>query len=73
MKTWKILDYSQNAKNFIACYVKVDESVFDGSWYALQLARETINKDLCTTQLLDIERGEQMEDNIPVLEYKEDK
>ena len=69
MKVWKILD---NKSYNVACYVKVDESVFDGSWYALQLARRTINKDLCTTQLLDVERGEQMEDNIPVLEYKED-
>ena len=68
MKTWKILD---NKNYTIACYVKVNENVFDGSWYALKLARETINKDLCTTQLLDVERGEQMEDNIPVLEYKE--
>ena len=68
MKVWKILD---NKNYNVACYVKVSESVFDGSWYALQLARETINKDLCTTQLLDVERGEQMEDNIPVLEYKE--
>ena len=72
MKTWKILDYSQNAKNFIACYVKVNESVFDGSYKALQLAREIINPKLNTTQLLDVERGEQMEDNVPVLEYKED-
>ena len=70
MKVWKILN---NKSYNVACYVKVDESVFDGSWYALKLARETINKDLCTTQLLDIERGEQMEENIPVLEYKEDK
>ena len=68
MKVWKILD---NKNYTIACYVKVNENVFDGSWYALKLARETINKDLCTTQLLDVERGEQMEDNIPVLEYKE--
>lgn len=68
MKTWKILD---NKSYNVACYVNVNENVFDGSWYALQLARETINKDLCTTQLLDVERGEQMEDNIPVLEYKE--
>ena len=70
MKTWKILD---NKSYNVACYVKVDESVFDASWHALQLARETINKDLCTTQLLDVERGEQMEENIPVLEYKEEK
>ena len=71
MKVWKILDYSQNAKNFIACYVNVNESVFDGSYKALQLARKTINPKLNTTQLLDIERGEQMEENIPILEYKE--
>ena len=70
MKVWKILD---NKNYNVACYVNVNESVFDGSWYALKLARETINKDLCTTQLLDIERGEKMEDNIPVLEYKEEK
>ena len=70
MKVWKILD---NKSYNVACYVKVSENVFDGSWYALKLARETINKDLCTTQLLDVERGEQMEENIPVLEYKEDK
>ena len=68
MKTWKILD---NKNYNVACYVNVNENVFDGSWYALQLARRTINKDLCTTQLLDIERGEKMEDNIPVLEYKD--
>ena len=66
MKVWKILDFK--AEQGVACYVKVDESVFDGSWYALQLARETINKDLCTTQLLDVERGEQMEIGIPILE-----
>lgn len=65
MKVWKILD---NKNYNVACYVKVDESVFDGSWYALQLSRETINKDLNTTQLLDVERGEQMEIGIPVLE-----
>ena len=68
MKVWKILDYSRESKQLIACYVKVSKSVYDSSWYALQLARETINKDLCTTQLLDVERGEQMEENIPVLE-----
>ena len=68
MKVWKILDFK--AKQGIACYVKVNESVFDSSWHALQLARKTINKDLCTTQLLDVERGEQMIDNIPILEYK---
>ena len=66
MKVWKILDFK--SEQGVACYVKVKESVFDGSWYALQLARKTINKDLCTTQLLDVERVEQMEDNIPVLE-----
>ena len=71
MKTWKILDYSQNAKNFIACYVNVNESVFDSSYKALQLARKTINPKLNTTQLLDVERGEKMESNIPVLELKE--
>ena len=70
MKVWKILD---NKNYNVACYVNVNESVFDSSYKALQLARETINKDLCTTQLLDVERGEQMEDNIPVLEYKEEK
>ena len=65
MKVWKILD---NKNYNVACYVNVNENVFDGSWYALQLARTTIDKDLCTTQLLDIERDEPMEDNIPVLE-----
>ena len=69
MKVWKILDFK--AEQGVACYVKVEESVFDGSWYALQLARKTINKDLCTTQLLDVERGEQMIDGILILEYKE--
>jgi len=68
MKVWKILDYSRESKQLIACYVKVAKSVYDSSYKALQLARETINKDLCTTQLLDVERGEKMEDNIPVLE-----
>ena len=66
MKVWKILDFK--SEQGVACYVKVNENVFDGSWYALQLARKTINKDLCTTQLLDTNRGEQMIDNIPVLE-----
>ena len=69
MKVWKILDFK--AEQGVACYVKVNENVFDSDYKALQLARKTINKDLCTTQLLDIERGEQMIDNIPVLEYKE--
>ena len=68
MKIWKIL----NNKGYgVACYVKVSEDVFDSGWYALKVARETIDKWLCTTQLLDVERGEQMEENIPILEYKE--
>ena len=69
MKTWKIKGME------VECYVNVSDEIFnkyDSSYKALQLARKTINKDLCTTQLLDVERGEQMEDNVPVLEYKED-
>ena len=69
MKVWKILDFK--SEQGVACYVKVKESVFDGSWHALQLARKTINQSLCTTQLLDTNRGEKMIENIPVLEYKE--
>lgn len=68
MKVWKILDYSRESKQLVACYVKVPKNVYDSSYKALQLVRETINRDLCTTQLLDVERGEQMEENIPVLE-----
>ena len=69
MKVWKILDFK--SEQGIACYVKVKENVFDGSYKALQLARKEINHKLNGTQLLDVERGEQMIENIPVLEYKE--
>ena len=71
MKVWKI----KGSMN-VECYVKVSDEVFnkyDSSYKALQLARKTINPKLNGTQLLDVERGEQMEENIPVLEYKEDK
>ena len=68
MKIWKILNSGSYG---VACYVKVSDDVFDSSWYALKVARETIDKNLCTTQLLDVERGEQMEENVQVLEYKE--
>lgn len=70
MKVWKILDYSRESKQLIACYVKVENNVFDSSYKALQLARKEVSKELNTTQLLDVERGEQMEENIIVLEYK---
>ena len=66
MKVWKILD--SKSKHGIACYVEVNENVFDSSYKALQLARKEIRQDLCTTQLLDVKIGEQMEENIPVLE-----
>lgn len=69
MKVWKILG-SVN----VECYVKVSDEVFnkyDSSYKALQLARKEINHKLNGTQLLDVERGEQMENNIPVLEIKE--
>lgn len=70
MKTYKILDSKNHT---IACYVNVSKEIFDGSWYALKLARNTIDKDLCTTQLLDVKRGEEMIEGVPVLEYMEEK
>ena len=69
MKVWKI----KGSMN-VECYVKVSDEIFnkyDSSYKALQLARKEINHKLNGTQLLDVERDEQMEDNIPVLEIKE--
>jgi len=70
MKVWKVL----NNKDYgVACYVKISKDIFDSSWYALQLAREKIDKNLCSTQLLDIDHDEKIINNIPILklEYKE--
>ena len=68
MKTWKIKGME------VECYVNVSDEIFnkyDSSYKALQLARKIINTKLNGTQLLDVERGEQMIDGIPVLELKE--
>lgn len=69
MKTWKILG-SMTAE----CYVNVSDEIFnkyDSSYKALQLARKEINPKLSGTQLLDIERGEQMIEGILILELRE--
>lgn len=65
MKIWKVLSGISDVK----CYVKCKETdTRDTSYIALQIARKEIDKNLCTTQILDTKRNEQMIDGIPVFE-----
>ena len=65
MKIWKILGSMKTV-----AYVQVLEScvIFDTAYAALELVRKQFpeNKKIDGTQLLDIKRGEQMQEGIPV-------
>lgn len=66
MKTWKI---SKGISEVVA-YVQVLETciIFDTGYAALQLVRNQFpeDKSINGTQLLDVARGEAMQENIPV-------
>lgn len=65
MKIIKVL----KSLNEIQAYVKVPDNctIFDTQYAALQLVREKHNdRNICGTQLLDIEHNEKMKNNIPV-------
>lgn len=67
MKIWKVLSGISDVK----CYVKCNETdTRDTSYIALQIARKEIDKNLCTTQILDTKRNEQMIDGMPVFEIQ---
>lgn len=64
MKTWKIFKGMK-----VVSYVKVAEEckIFDDGYAALQLVRKKFNdSSIGGQQLLDVKRGEQMQESIPV-------
>lgn len=64
MKIWKVT----KAMKIIA-YVKVSENckIYDTSYAALQLVRKKFNDfRISVTQLLDVDHGELMQENIPL-------
>lgn len=65
MTTWKILESMKTV-----AYVQVLKSctIFDTAYAALELVRKQFpgNKKITGTQLLDIDRGEQVQQGIPV-------
>ena len=66
MKTWKV---SKRLAHVVA-YVEVSENckIYDTAYAALQLVRSKFLEDrnINGTQLLDVVRGETMQENIPV-------
>lgn len=65
MKTWKIF---KTGSDTIA-YVQVadDYKIYDDAYASLQLVRKKLNDPhICGTQLLDVDRGEQIQKGIPV-------
>lgn len=69
MKTWKIFKVVSN----VLAYVQVsnDCKIYDDAYASLQLVREKLNDPhICGTQLLDVDRGEQIQNCIPVFVLK---
>lgn len=65
MKTWKIFKAVSN----VLAYVQVpdDCKIYDDAYASLQLVRKKLNDSyICGTQLLDVDRGEQMQKGISV-------
>lgn len=65
MKTWKI---SKGGSDAIA-YVQVSDDckIYDDAYASLQLIRKKLNDPhICGTQLLDADRGEQVQKGTPV-------
>lgn len=65
MKTWKIFKTVSN----VLAYVQVpdDCKIYDDAYASLQLVRKKLNgPHICGTQLLDVDRGEQMQNGIPI-------
>lgn len=66
MKTWKVL----KGLTHVVAYVEVAENckIYDTAYAALQLVRSQFPEDrsINGTQLLDVARGEAMQENIPV-------
>lgn len=65
MKTWKIFKTVSN----VLAYVQVpdDCKIYDDAYASLQLVRKKLNDPhICGTQLLDEDRGEQMQNGIPI-------
>lgn len=65
MKTWKIFKFGSN----VIAYVQVpdDCKIYDDAYASLQLVRMKLNDPYINgTQLLDTDRGEQMQKGIPV-------
>lgn len=66
MKTWKVL----KGLTHVVAYVEVSENckIYDTSYAALQLVRSHFPEDrsINGTQLLDVAKGEAVQENIPV-------
>lgn len=66
MKIWKIFEKGLN----VIAYVQVSENctIFDNAYASLQLVRRQFpnNRSINGTQLLDVDRGEQMRNGIPM-------
>ena len=66
MKTWKVL----KGLTHVVAYVEVSENckIYDTAYASLQLVRSQFPEDrsINGTQLLDVARGETMQENIPV-------
>lgn len=66
MKTWKVL----KGLTHVVAYVEVAENckIYDIAYASLQLVRSHFpeDKSINRTQLLDVARGEIMQENIPV-------
>lgn len=65
MKTWKIF----KAGSDTIAYIQVSEDckIYDDAYASLQLARKKLkDPHICGTQLLDVDRGEQIQKGIPV-------
>lgn len=65
MKTWKIFKAGSNT----IAYVQVTDNckIYDDAYDSLQLVRMKLNDPhICETQLLDVDRGEQIQNGIPV-------
>lgn len=69
MKVWKTF----KAGSDTIAYVQVpdDCKIYDDAYASLQLVRKKLNDPhICGTQLLDVDRGEQMQNGIPVFVLK---
>ena len=69
MKIWKIFKTVSN----VLAYVQVSDDckIYDDAYASLQFVRKKLNDfHICGTQLLDVDRGEQMQNGIPVFVLK---